>query len=173
VNHDEFGVQSTVFRWQNYGVMAASPPLNEINGAWSVESWIFRRHEIGVKSYWGRGMDIDPQEPMMALGSRDGALFVRAGEWSSDFGATLPLRVWSHVVVTFDGITLRAFVDGDAVATVLRSGTVPPVAEQTPFYIGTAPAVSQSYADASMDIVRIYAGALSGFEVRRLATMTP
>jgi Concanavalin A-like lectin/glucanases superfamily len=76
-------------------------------------------------------------------------------------GSRLPSDAWSHVALTYDGATLRLYVDGELVDQ--GSGGPPPVSEGN-LEIGGA-TEQGSYLNGRIDEVRIYDRALDGAEV--------
>ncbi len=75
----------------------------------------------------------------------------------------LPLDAWSHVAGTWDGSTLRVYVNGTPVANRAAGGTLDATAN--PLHIG-GNALWGEYLDGVMDEVRIYNRALSQAEIQ-------
>jgi hypothetical protein len=83
----------------------------------------------------------------------------------------LPLNVWSHLAATYDGTTLRLYVDGTLVAPVPVTGSLP--ATSGALRLGGND-VWNEWFQGLMDDVRIYDRALSEAEIRQdLATPVP
>jgi len=86
--------------------------------------------------------------------------------WSSE---PIVSGEWSHVVGTYDGATIRLYINGELSATQAHSGDIG--YSSLPLWIGTVghyPYIV--YWDGSLDDVRIYNRALSPSEVRQLYT---
>ena len=85
---------------------------------------------------------------------------------TSDVDATatsvLPLNTWSHLAATYDGATLRLFVNGTQVAT--RASTGATVISASPFRIG-GNSVWGEYFAGLIDEVRIYNRALTAAQI--------
>ncbi len=80
------------------------------------------------------------------------------------FGTSaLPLNTWSHLAGTYDGTTLRFYLNGNQVATGTVSATIP--TSTGPLSIGGDSGGSQ-YWTGMIDEVRIYNRALSATEVQ-------
>jgi hypothetical protein len=80
----------------------------------------------------------------------------------------LPSGAWTHLAGTFDGTSLRMYVDG---ALVDQSPAPPPAYDANNVYIGAdrnGGTPSQAY-DGALDEVRIYSVALSQAEILQLA----
>ncbi len=95
------------------------------------------------------------------------AAYVRiAGRSNSDGtggSAALPLNAWTHLAATYDGATVRVYVNGIAVGTAPVSGSI--VASTLPFRIG-GNAVWGEFFHGLIDEVRVYNRALGAAEIR-------
>ena len=76
--------------------------------------------------------------------------------------ASLPLNVWTHVAATYDGATLRLYVNGVQVGTLARSGSL---AVSTRVLRIGGNAVWGEYFRGRIDEVRVYNRALSQGEI--------
>ena len=87
------------------------------------------------------------------------------GTWiSSPASAALSTLTWYHAVGTYDGSTVRLYVDGVEQGTgTAQSGTIAPASN--PLRIGTDPANAGRYFNGIIDEVRIYNKALSANEI--------
>jgi Concanavalin A-like lectin/glucanases superfamily len=85
---------------------------------------------------------------------------------SSDVGlrgpAALPLNTWSHLASTWDGLTLRLYVNGTQVASSPLAGTA--VTSNSPLRIGGT-VVWPEWFNGVIDDVRVYNRALSAAEI--------
>ena len=77
--------------------------------------------------------------------------------------AALPLNTWAHLAVTFDGTTMRMFVNGVQVST--RALTESIVVSDQPLRIGGNALVGEYYI-GMIDEVRIYNRALTAAEIQ-------
>src|SRR5206468_1976304 len=77
--------------------------------------------------------------------------------------SALPLNIWSHVAVTFDGATMRLYVNGAQVASQAAAGAI--AASNGALRIG-GNAVWGEYFRGLIDEVRIYNRPLSGGEIQ-------
>jgi len=93
------------------------------------------------------------------------------GSWV-DGGGMVPTNQWSHCALTFDGTTVRVYVNGTLTRSIDGlSGTV--IATTGPFKIGSRSALQVSAAPASrfnglIDEVSVYSRVLSGAEIRAI-----
>jgi hypothetical protein len=76
----------------------------------------------------------------------------------------LPVDRWSSLAVTYDGATLRMYVNGRRVSSRAVTGTVE--SPQTPLWIGGNEPYGEHF-DGLIDEVRVYDRALSEAEIRR------
>lgn len=77
---------------------------------------------------------------------------------------TLPINVWSHVAVTYDGAMLRVYVNGTEVGSQAVSGTVP--ASAGVLRIGGNSIWNNEFFKGRIDDVRIYNRPLTRSEVQ-------
>ena len=91
--------------------------------------------------------------------------FVRTGQ---DVGATsltsIPLNTWTHLAVTYDGTTVRLFVNGVQAAAASAGGSIAQSAEV--LRIG-GNAVWNEFFNGRIDDVRIYRRALTAAEIQQ------
>ncbi len=126
------------------------------------------------RSPWRPGSttpSIQTYETIMTVGSdrdlylQSGQLRFTSGAGFVSFGAALPTNTWTHVAVTYDGTTMRAYVNGALYGT--------PQAINLPALERTAPgrvawifgAGNADYFSGTIDEVRVYGRALSQAEV--------
>jgi Concanavalin A-like lectin/glucanases superfamily/Bacterial Ig domain/PKD domain/Glucose / Sorbosone dehydrogenase len=90
---------------------------------------------------------------------------VRAGGAESDVRgpAALGQNVWTHVAVTYDGTTLRLFVNGAEVTTTAVTGAI--ATTTGPFRIGGSSIRSEFY-KGLIDDLRLYDRALTAAEIQ-------
>ena len=79
--------------------------------------------------------------------------------------------VWQHVAATFDGATMRIFVDGAEVSSEPVSGTVEPTGD--PFVIGRNVVLPGVAWHGLLDEIRFYNRALSADEIAALSGSGP
>ena len=90
--------------------------------------------------------------------------FVNTGVERGVYGTSpLPLNVWTHLAATYDGGTLRLYVNGSQVSSRTVGGTL--VASTMPLRIGGNAAWGEYFAGL-IDEVRIYSRALSPAEIQ-------
>jgi len=89
--------------------------------------------------------------------------------WSHHLSAAedLPTGRWVHLAGTFDGTTMRLYVDGLERGTMERPGPVKPNA--FPLCLGSYEAGHQAHFTGLLDEVRLYGRALSPADIARLA----
>jgi PKD repeat protein len=95
--------------------------------------------------------------------SRPGARVDISGGRTTIGTAQLPLNTWTHLAATFDGATLRLFVNGVQVSSIAATGAI--AASSGPLRIG-GHAVAGEWFAGRIDDVRVYSRALSAAEIQ-------
>ena len=90
-----------------------------------------------------------------------------------DTRAAIPQGQWSHVAVCYDGVNVRAYLNGTLVSSIAASGPITPVAMGGDFRIGCRQTGPQLFFAGSITDVTVYAHALSGYDVQMLAGNAP
>src|SRR5207244_13011036 len=78
-------------------------------------------------------------------------------------GGTVPLNSWTHLAVTYDGATLRLYVNGIQTAAQAVTGSL--LSSTAPLRIG-GDAPWGEYFSGTIDEVRVYNRALSAAEIQ-------
>jgi len=84
---------------------------------------------------------------------------------------TLPLNTWYHAAATYDGTTMRLYLNGTEVGSVAKSGSISR-GRNSSVDLGRSPDGS-NYLSGAIDDVRIYSSALTAAEVAALAGTAP
>jgi fibronectin type 3 domain-containing protein len=93
----------------------------------------------------------------------DGVTFTNGAEQQALGSAQIPLNAWTHLATTYDGATLRLYVNGALAGSTAASGPMPD--SDGPLRIG-GNAVWGEYFDGLIDELRIYSRALSATEIQ-------
>jgi hypothetical protein len=80
---------------------------------------------------------------------------------------TLPLNTWYHAAATYDGSTMRLYLNGTEVGSVAESGSISR-GRNVSVHLGRSPEGS-NYLRGALDDVRVYSSALSASEIVALA----
>ena len=139
-----------------------SPTLDLTDGV-TLEAWVFpTSFNADFQSILSKPMDSGFTSISYVLhgGSRPTSLpsFTVFGANNLNGLSVLPLNVWSHLAATYDGATMRLYVNGVQVASRAQTGTVASSAEALRIGLGWA---------GMIDEVRIYNRALAVSEVVR------
>ena len=139
----------------------------DLSTALTLEAWVY---PTGLGSRW-RTLLFKEQTGQLTYGMYahtdkgrpSGNLFPTAGgEQFVDGTAALPLNTWSHLAMTWDGITMRLFLNGSQVASRAQGGTL--VNGARPLRIGGNTIWSEWFL-GRIDEVRVYNRALTQPEV--------
>lgn len=85
------------------------------------------------------------------------------GERSLSGASALPLNSWSHLAATYDGLTLRLFVNGMQVGERAVTGSI--LTSQSPLGIGSTTSRREAFR-GRLDNIRIYNRALTPLELQ-------
>ncbi|MEZ6120089.1 MAG: LamG-like jellyroll fold domain-containing protein [Pirellulaceae bacterium] len=79
---------------------------------------------------------------------------------------------WYHVAAVYDGDAMRLYLNGQAVGSLPKTGTIPENAS-VPVWIGNNPVSHAQPFHGAMDEMRIYRTALTALEITALAALAP
>jgi hypothetical protein len=96
-------------------------------------------------------------------GSRPRSQVNIGGEENAVGAATLPVNTWTHIAGSYDGTTLRLYVNGALVSSTTVGGSIP--SSTGPLRIGGNSIWSEWFA-GTIDSVRVYSRALSQSEIQ-------
>src|SRR6185503_10554648 len=86
------------------------------------------------------------------------------GEQNATGTAQVPANTWTHLATTYDGATLRMFVNGTQVASKAQTGNIGP--STGALRIGGNAIFSGEYFSGRIDEVRVYSRALTAGEIQ-------
>ena len=132
----------------------------------TIEAWVY---PAVAQTGWRAVVQKEPDSYLLHASSGAGGLRPAAGvtvpgDVPIVSGPTaLPVGVWSHVATTYDGATLRLYVNGSQVASKAQTGAISPS--------GVAPvdrrhAAYGEWFNGRIDEVRVYRVALSQAEIQ-------
>jgi hypothetical protein len=147
------------FNGSNARVTVPDANSLDLNNAMTLEAWVFPTTLGGWREVICKVDDI-----YYLMGSSDTTTpAVRVNFGASMRGpASLALNTWTHLAGTYDGATLRLYVNGVQVASQARSGLIPASTGALTF---GGDALYGQYFAGRIDEVRIYNRALSVLEL--------
>jgi uncharacterized repeat protein (TIGR01451 family) len=110
----------------------------------------------GVDNYYLAGSSANGGRPVIGM-------TITSPPTESYGTAQLALNTWTHLAATFDGTTLRLFVNGSQVSTQARSGEI--VTSTNPLQIGGDSFFGQFF-QGMIDEVRVYSAALTPAQIQ-------
>ncbi len=127
----------------------------------TLEAWVFPTAGGGWRDVIYKG----PDDIYYLMSSSDAGMPAAGGTFAGalDATSTLPLSVWSHLAATFDGATLRLYVNGVQVASEPVQAQI--ATSTGALTIGGDALYGQHFA-GRIDEVRIYSRALSANELQ-------
>jgi hypothetical protein len=140
-----------------------SPSLRLTNGM-TLEAWVFPTTVNGVwRDVIFKGNDNYYLEATSSSGRPvGGGIF--GGSYGEVYGTSnLAANTWSHLAATYDGTTVRLFVNGTQVSSIPRSGSI--ATSDGVLSIGGDPLYGQYFA-GRIDDVRIYNAARTQAQIQ-------
>ncbi|MBW7996469.1 MAG: LamG domain-containing protein [Candidatus Glassbacteria bacterium] len=155
---------------------AGNAPNLNITGQLTIEAWIFIEQYTPYPSVVSKG-DVGNYLESYALFyypyGQLGFLLNRDGTSSGRtiaHGPVIPLNTWTHVAGTYDGTTMRNYINGSLVWTVSHSGGI--FITPDPVLIGKSyrqtHTVGNTFVDGLIDEAAIYNRALTASEIQAI-----
>lgn len=125
-----------------------------------------------VIGHWGNTTPRDSRKFLIRIDDGDIQGFVYTTEPAQEggtFSTTDLTDAWHHLALTWDGSTLRMYIDGAVSGTTFSGTGALNDTSQNNFYIANDEGGSGTFFNGLIDDVRIYNRALTGAEIDRLA----
>jgi len=155
-------------------------PSFEVGGSGlTIAAWVFPRSFDGTANearFVSKATGTSGAQHVWMLGNYLDGSALRFRLQTSSGGTTslvspqgqLPLDTWSHIAGTWDGSTMKLFLNGIEIASIAKGGTIP--ASSADVGLGNQPlGAGDRPLDGRLDEVRIYSRALSGTELQAIA----
>jgi hypothetical protein len=165
------GVEGKALVCQGGCVVVPQDPLLSPTTGLTIECWV-KTDEAGQDNKWLVNRVFGGCEGtgyrMGVLGGKP-CFEVPQTNWSHHLSADIPLPTgrWVHLAGTFDGNTMRIYVDGELHGTMDRPGPVKP--NEAHLCLGSYEVDHPAYFTGLLDEVRLYSRALSADEVAKHA----
>ncbi len=140
----------------------------DLGNAFTLAAWINPRSYANFGRIFKKGTVTGSQYDLALTGT--GALQLKTSVDYTSPGGLVSLNAWQHVAVTYDGTTLRVYVQGVERANTALAITISPSTDS--LYLGNIAALTRPF-DGKLDEARIYNRALSLAEVEALAGIVP
>ena len=149
----------------NDWVTVADAPSLDLTTGMTLEAWIFPTISNGVRDIIikeGSGVDVYNLYARNGGGRPESNVFVGGTNRTAE-GTALANNVWTHVAGTYDGSTLRLFINGAQVASTGFSGSI--ATSAGPLRIG-GNSIWGEFFQGRIDEIRIYNRALTQAEIQ-------
>ncbi len=153
--------QALQFNGTSSLVTVADSASLDLSTGMTLEAWVYPTSLGGWRDIIYKANDIYFLEGCTPTGLAPcvGGTFSSATLYGTN---ALPLNRWSHLAATYDGVTMRLYVDGVQVSSRLQTGNI--AASTDPLTIGGDLISSQFWA-GRIDEVRVYNRALSAAQI--------
>ncbi|MEO8657482.1 MAG: LamG-like jellyroll fold domain-containing protein, partial [Bryobacteraceae bacterium] len=152
-----------VFNGSNSWVTIADAPSLRLTSAMTLEAWV---NPTTVTAAWRdvvyKGNDNYALEATSGNNRPSGGGLIGGTFTVSPGTAALQTNAWSHIAVTFDGSTIRFYLNGVQVSTKAKTGAI--TASANPLQIGGDRIYGQ-YFSGLIDEVRVYNVALTAAQI--------
>ena len=143
------------FNGTNARVTIPDAPSLRLTGGMTLEAWV---NPSAIPNAWRdlvyKGDDNYYLSTSSSASSRPAAGGIFSGSYGETFGTSaLPLSTWTHLATTYDGSTLRLWVNGVQVSSKAQTGTLK--TSTNPLSIG-GDAIYGQYFSGLIDEVRVY-----------------
>jgi len=151
----------------DYVTIPHSNSLNKVTGL-TVEAWVYPTDDV-TPSQSVVGKSTSQTQGYIFPRTDDGwksfSFYVHLeGQGWSIISASYPsINAWHHVAATYDGFTMKIYLDGELKATKAVTGTIS--SNQNPVTIGTQPGFTGEFFRGSVDEVRIWSRPLDECEI--------
>src|SRR5215831_13533456 len=137
----------------------------QLSAGMTLEAWV---NPSAVSSAWRdviyKGNDNYYLEATSDHASHPDGGLIAGGSYADAFGtAALTANSWSYLTATYDGATLRLYVNGTQVASTAKTGAI--ASSANPLQIGGDSLYGQNFAGL-IDEVRVYSVALTAAQVQ-------
>ncbi len=154
----KFG-SALVFGGANARVIIGDSPSLRLTTGMTLEAWV---NPSTVTNIW-RDVIFKGNDNYYLEATSPSGVPVAGGTFGKAFGVTaLPVNTWTHLAATYDGATLRLYVNGVPVSS---SRSAPIATSSNPLEIG-GDSIYGQYFQGAIDEVRIYNRALSPAEIQ-------
>jgi uncharacterized repeat protein (TIGR01451 family) len=146
-------------------VTVPDAPSLRLTSAMTLEAWVF---PTAASTEWKdlvyKGNDNYYLSASSCCQGRPAGGGIFSGSYGETFGTSnLVVNTWTHLATTYDGTTLRLYVNGAQVSSIAKSGTI--ATSTNPLTIG-GDAIYGQYLAGRIDEVRLYNAALTQAQVQ-------
>lgn len=163
------GIVGNAFEFDGVSSHVEIPDAPDLDfaGQMTVEAWIKPYGHVGSYDPVVKHSDLNQANGFAFEFSGNTLLFwVFAGGWRAAVGSQIPNNQWSHVAGTFDGQTIRVYVNGQLAGSAGSPQPISPASR--PLMIGADPSNPSRHFYGLIDEPAVYNKALSADEIHSI-----
>jgi hypothetical protein len=155
----------------NYVEIPSSSTMNQTGAALTLSAWVYKTaNQANWRMLIHRQAGTSTGDQWaLAFNGDKAVLAVNTGTLATVTAPTAtPVNQWVHVAGTWDGSTMRLYINGSQVATTARSGTITVESKTVTIGAGRNGTAMDEFFAGRINEARIYSRALSASEVQQV-----
>lgn len=164
----QFAANAIQFDGTNDFVTIPDNNTLDISNAITLEAWVYATKNTGVQNVICKSSGTANTGyifPRTNDGWANAVIYLYAGgNWRVVSASYPSLNAWHHLAATYDGATIKMYIDGVQVTSVPQTGTI--AVNTNPLTLGTQPASGSEYFGGTADEFRVWNVARTQAEIQ-------
>ncbi|MFA5930785.1 MAG: LamG domain-containing protein [archaeon] len=171
---DRFGVANKAYSFDGVNDTISVPDSSvlDLTNQLTISAWIYPTKASGIQNVISKSSSSQNNAyifPRTENGWSQISYLASINGWKTIFVSFPSRNVWHHVVGTYDGVTMKTYIDGVAIGSTTYSGTI--LTNSNPLVFGNQPGFSEYYG-GTLDEVAVWDRNLGASEVLALYNST-